>query len=269
MLKRAGHTEAVVDLCQAAGLYPAGLLCEIMDEDGEMARMPELEALCAEHGLKMCSVRQIIEYRLMGEHLVERLEPRAAGPSALPPDEAAHIARLAGPIRRGTADYVKGNRFFDLESIKEMPLLRKIGNAGMSLLNKIASGAIIIAGSGMCNGGRIRHHLKHNLWRNQSHVVFVGFQAQGTPGRALVDGVKNFKLGGEEIAVRATIHTLGGFSAHASQSQLLQWLDHFKSNKPRLFLVHGEQRAKLALQEAAGKHGWSAEIPELNQTIEF
>ena len=151
-----------------------------------------------------------------------------------------------------------------------LPVLRYSTTTEESIaLNKVASGAIIIAGSGMCNGGRIRHHLKHNLWRNQSHVVFVGFQAQGTPGRALVDGVKKFKLGGEEIAVRATIHTLGGFSAHASQTQLLQWLDHFNDNRSRLFLVHGEEQAKLTLQEAASKHGWSAEIPELNQTIEF
>ncbi|WP_373079282.1 MBL fold metallo-hydrolase RNA specificity domain-containing protein [Zhongshania sp.] len=136
-------------------------------------------------------------------------------------------------------------------------------------LNKLASGAIIIAGSGMCNGGRIRHHLKHNLWRKQSHVVFVGFQAMGTPGRALVDGDKTFKIGGDTIAVTASIHTLGGFSAHASQSQLLDWLSHFKVNKPRLFLVHGEADAKRALKEATDKNGWNATIPTLGQSVDF
>ncbi|QPG06171.1 MBL fold metallo-hydrolase [Salinimonas marina] len=134
-------------------------------------------------------------------------------------------------------------------------------------LNRIVSGAIFIAGSGMCNGGRIRHHFKHNLWRKQSHVIFVGFQAVGTPGRALVDGAKKFKIGGDEIAVKAQIHTLGGFSAHASQAQLLDWLAHFKSTKPRLFLVHGESGAKEALKQAVGAHGWQAVIPVLGQTV--
>lgn len=136
-------------------------------------------------------------------------------------------------------------------------------------LNRVVKGAIIIAGSGMCNGGRIRHHLKHNLWRRQSHVVFVGYQAVGTPGRALIDGAKNYHIGGEDIAVKAQIHTLGGFSAHASQSQLLEWLDHFQGNKPKLYLVHGEADAKQALKEAVAEKGWQAHIPTLGQSITF
>ena len=136
-------------------------------------------------------------------------------------------------------------------------------------LNKISSGAIIIAGSGMCNGGRIRHHLKHNLWRQQSHVIFVGFQAMGTPGRAIIDGATSVRMAGEEIAVKAAIHTLGGFSAHASQTQLLDWLSHFEKSRPQLFLVHGEAGAKQALKEAAQQRGWDSTIPELGQTIHF
>ncbi|GEA08114.1 hypothetical protein KUL42_28750 [Alteromonas sp. KUL42] len=135
-------------------------------------------------------------------------------------------------------------------------------------LNKVVSGAIIIAGSGMCNGGRIRHHLKQNLWRKQSHVIFVGFQAAGTPGRTLIDGAKRMKLVGEDIAVRAQIHTLGGFSAHASQQQLIDWLSHFK-NEPRVYLVHGEDGAKHTLQQAIRDSGREATIPELNQKITF
>lgn len=151
-----------------------------------------------------------------------------------------------------------------------LPILRYSTSTEESIaLNRIESGAIIIAGSGMCNGGRIRHHLKHNLWRRQSHVVFVGFQAQGTPGRALVDGAKTFNIAGDEIAVKAAIHTLGGFSAHASQTQLLAWLDHFKGNKPALYLVHGEEKAKMTLQEAAKKRDWQAGIPVLGQEITF
>ena len=134
-------------------------------------------------------------------------------------------------------------------------------------INKIESGAIVIAGSGMCTGGRIRHHFKHNLWRRNAHVIIVGFQARGTPGRALVDGAKTFRMAGEEIAVHATIHTLGGFSAHASQSQLTDWINHFKKPHPQLYLVHGETEAKLALQKHLSGEGWSAEIPHHGASI--
>ena len=136
-------------------------------------------------------------------------------------------------------------------------------------LNKIDAGIIVIAGSGMCNGGRIRHHLKHNLWRRNAHVIFVGYQAIGTPGRALVDGAKVFNIAGEKIAVNADIHTLGGFSAHASQSQLGDWLSHFSTPVPRLYLVHGETEAKQALQGFLARQGWSAEIPRTGDSISF
>jgi len=121
----------------------------------------------------------------------------------------------------------------------------------------------------MCTGGRIRHHFKHNLWRRNAHVVFVGFQAIGTPGRALVDGSKVFKIGGDKIAVNAAIHTLGGFSAHASQSQLLDWVKHFKAPRPRLFLIHGEAESKIALQQCLAKQGWPADIPRNSESISF
>ena len=134
-------------------------------------------------------------------------------------------------------------------------------------INKIENGAIIIAGSGMCNGGRIRHHLKHNLWKSNAHVVIVGYQANGTPGRALVDGAEYFRMAGEEIKVQATIHTLGGFSAHASQSQLLDWVSHFNKPQQRLFLVHGEATAKDVLRRKLVEAGWGAEIAGSAQTI--
>lgn len=117
--------------------------------------------------------------------------------------------------------------------------LTKKSNQSVNL-NKIRSGAIIVAGSGMCNGGRIKHHLKHNIWRKGCHVIMVGFQARGTLGRALVDGAKTIRLWGEEIRVEAKVHTIGGLSAHADQSGLSQWYGHFK-NKPPVVLVHGEK----------------------------
>lgn len=115
-------------------------------------------------------------------------------------------------------------------------------------LNLFKGGAIIIAGSGMCNGGRIRHHLKHNLWRENCHIVFVGFQARGTPGRAMVDGARYIRLWGETVRVRAKIHTIGGFSAHADQQGLMQWYGNFR-NKPPLILVHGERETMNCLQQ--------------------
>ena len=114
-------------------------------------------------------------------------------------------------------------------------------------INTIKSGALIIAGSGMCTGGRIRHHLKHNLWREGSHIVIVGFQARGTPGRALVDGARYLRLWGEAIRVNAKVHTIGGLSAHADQAGLGAWYGAFE-NKPRVILVHGEDLALNGLK---------------------
>ncbi|WP_349431465.1 MBL fold metallo-hydrolase RNA specificity domain-containing protein [Methylomarinum sp. Ch1-1] len=135
--------------------------------------------------------------------------------------------------------------------------------------DKVEGGAVIIAGSGMCTGGRIRHHLKYNLWRRNAHVVFVGFQAQGTLGRELVDGRKDFKIVGSEIRVEASIHTLGGFSAHADQSQLLAWAMAFEYPRPELYLVHGEPAAAMSLKTSFQRSGWPATIPQPGQQIDF
>ena len=137
-------------------------------------------------------------------------------------------------------------------------------------INRIAGGAIIIAGSGMCNGGRIRHHLKYNLWRRNAHILIVGFQAEGTLGRMLVDGNKKYiKILGAEVKVEAKIHTLGALSAHADQSQLLDWASHFKAPKPKLYLVHGEKTAALSLQSCFSRRAWPATIPKIGETISF
>ena len=137
-------------------------------------------------------------------------------------------------------------------------------------VNRIAGGAIIIAGSGMCNGGRIRHHLKYNLWRHNAHIIIPGFQAEGTLGRMIVDGKKKYlKILGSEINVAAKIHTLGALSAHADQSQLLMWASHFKEPKPRLYLIHGEKSATLSLQTCFNRTGWNANIPKVGEKITF
>jgi metallo-beta-lactamase family protein len=107
-------------------------------------------------------------------------------------------------------------------------------------LNRISGGAIIMAGSGMCNGGRVIHHLRHNLWRRECSIVFVGFAARETLARQIIDGAKTVRIFGEVIPVHARIYTINGFSAHAGQSELLDW--HRRTGKPeKTFLVHGEE----------------------------
>jgi metallo-beta-lactamase family protein len=129
-------------------------------------------------------------------------------------------------------------------------------------LNRIESGAVIIAGSGMCDGGRIRHHLQHRLSNPHTTVLIVGFQAAGTLGRELVDGRRHVWLFGEEIPVHARIATLGGFSAHADQSALLAWLSHLHAAPRHLFLVHGEPTASESLAAAIkSRLGWQAHVP--------
>ena len=150
-----------------------------------------------------------------------------------------------------------------------LPVLRFTRETEESMaLNRIESGAIIIAGSGMCTGGRIRHHLKHNLWKRKTHVLIVGYQAFGTLGRKLVDGAKRVRILGQEIAVNARIHTLGGFSAHAGQDQLVTWAKHFQKPRPRLFLVHGEPKSMEALQSRlAHELHWEAVMPEEGESF--
>ncbi|KSJ74774.1 MBL fold metallo-hydrolase [Pseudomonas aeruginosa] len=165
-------------------------------------------------------------------------------------------------------EYIRGTGTTRLE--EWLPVLRVTRSADESMaINRIKSGAVIIAGSGMCTGGRIVHHFKHNLWRPECHVVFPGFQARGTLGRNIVDGASAVRVFHQRIAVKAQIHTLGGFSAHAGQSQLLDWVGHF-AHRPALYLIHGEREKMEALQGAIRERlDWDAEIPEPGERIEI
>ncbi|HQR50288.1 MAG TPA: MBL fold metallo-hydrolase [Methylophilaceae bacterium] len=153
------------------------------------------------------------------------------------------------------------------ERRKELPDIRFTQTVEESMaLNDIKSGAIIISASGMCDAGRIKHHLRYNLNRPQSSIIFTGFQAEGTLGRRLVDGAKLARIFGEEIVVRADIYTIGGLSAHADQAGLLEWLGYFKHTPRQTFVVHGES---ATAEQFAGlirsRLGWNARTPEMGE----
>lgn len=134
-------------------------------------------------------------------------------------------------------------------------------------LNNMEQPAIIISASGMADAGRILHHLKHNLWRPESSVLFVGYQAQESLGRRLIEGVKRVKILGEEISVRAEIHNMDGFSAHADRSQLLDWLEHFTGKPANIFLVHGESDMSEPFAKLVEERlGVSTYIPSYGET---
>ena len=154
-----------------------------------------------------------------------------------------------------TRVFLKHPECFDKETLelitkgqfpKGTPILKFSETPEESMsINRIRSGAIIIASSGMCEAGRVRHHLKHNLWRDECSIVFVGFQAQGTLGRQIVDGAKTVKLFSEVVAVRAKVYTIGGLSAHADKNGLMDWLTHFSKKPKKVFIVHGEEKTSI------------------------
>lgn len=173
--------------------------------------------------------------------------------------------------------YWENHHLYDEEATR----LRK-ENGGMPLLpnlrltrdtedsiaiNRIRSGAIIIAGSGMCNGGRIVHHLKHNLPDSRHHVIIVGYQAYGSTGRRLVDGSETVRIHGEDVPVRAQIHTVGGLSAHGDQDDLARWYECMQ-NRPPVWLVHGEREAQLAFKDyLQQRNGAQVHIPDPGERL--
>jgi metallo-beta-lactamase family protein len=135
-------------------------------------------------------------------------------------------------------------------------------------LNLVRSGAIIIAASGMCEAGRIRHHLERNIERSECGILFTGFQAQGTRGRRIVDGARSVRLFGNELAVRARVYTLGGLSAHADRDALLGWLRQFRNPPSQTYAVHGEAETAAAFAAAiADELGWRAQAAVRGETV--
>lgn len=199
-----------------------------------------------------------------------------------------HLGALEGKLRPGlpvfldspmaisaTEIFRRHSECFDrpfLDRLREsdpftMPNLRFTRDVEQSMaINRIESGAVILAGSGMCSGGRVRHHLKHNLWRDRCSIVFVGYAAEGTLARRIIDGARSVHLFGEDIQVRAQVWTINGFSAHADQGALLSWLGG--SPRREVLLVHGEyDRGMAAMGVALQQRGIVSRIPGMHETI--
>jgi metallo-beta-lactamase family protein len=137
-------------------------------------------------------------------------------------------------------------------------------------LNELQGAAVIISASGMCEAGRIKHHLKHNLWRPGAHILFVGYQAEGTLGRRIKDGADHVTILGEEIAVQAHVHAIEGFSAHGDRDDLRYWIGGFKEKPRRVFVTHGEAESRQAWAATLQtEFGISPVLPELGQEFDL
>ena len=174
---------------------------------------------------------------------------------------------------RATAIFHQHAGYFDEEATRllkrgedplSLPQLHFTETTEASMaINEAPGPAIVISASGMADAGRIKHHLKHNLWREGASVVIVGFQAQGTTGRKIVDGAEKVRIFNEDVAVKAKVYTINGFSAHAGQTQLLDWLSHFENQAMQVFLVHGEYSAQQVLAGLIHeKFGFEVLIPD-------
>ena len=179
-----------------------------------------------------------------------------------------------------TKVYGRNSELFDAEALgmvesgelrKNLDCATPTTSPGESrALNSVKGPCLVMAGSGMCTGGRIMHHLRHNLPIPETAVLIVGFQSPGTLGRKLVDGAESVMIFGEEIPVRASIHTMGGFSAHADQTGLLDWFGTIAPAKPRTIITHGEDRARTALSDLIrSRFGMASECPALDDVIEI
>jgi len=135
-------------------------------------------------------------------------------------------------------------------------------------INDLPGPCLVMAGAGMCNAGRILHHLRQNLWKPETHVVIVGYQAADSLGRRLVEGEKRVSIHGEKVAVKGKIHTLGGFSAHAGRTDLLNWFAALAPGRPQVILTHGEDRSRQSLADAIrSAHGLTALLPAVGESL--
>ena len=205
-----------------------------------------------------------------------------------------HISRLAREKRipylmtflnspmavKITKVFKRSQRFFDKETLDlfkkgqspfDFPGLRLVESVEASkAINQIRGSAIIMAGSGMITGGRIKHHLITNITRSESTLLFVGFQAAGTLGRRILDGSPEVRIHGQIYPVKMRLEQIEGFSAHAGKSELIRWLDHFKHPPDRVFLTHGEEKSIMSLSgHLRSKGGWKVEAPRYQEEFEL
>jgi metallo-beta-lactamase family protein len=135
-------------------------------------------------------------------------------------------------------------------------------------INSMSEPCIILAGSGMCTAGRIKHHIANNVEDEKNTLLFVGFQVEGTLGSIIKGGAKKINLLGKEVSVNAKVESIEGFSAHADRNGLMEWLGSY-SEKPKVFIIHGEENQQGALAERLKKDGYECVIPSLNEKIEL
>lgn len=165
---------------------------------------------------------------------------------------------LSGYLDEEALELVRGG-----EDMFSFPSLRLCETSDESRqLNADASPKVIISASGMCDAGRVRHHLKHNLWRSECAVVFVGYQAEGSFGRRLLDGARTVRLFGEEIAVNAHIVNFPGLSSHADKNGLLEWIEAYSPRPDHVFVVHGDAEVAPVYADTLRQRGFSAHAPE-------
>ena len=179
-----------------------------------------------------------------------------------------------------TRIFKRSKRFFDKQTLDlfrkgqspfDFPGLRLVQSIEASkAINEIRGSAIIMAGSGMITGGRIKHHLIRNITRRESTLLFVGYQALGTLGRLILDGKKDVRIHGQLYPVRMRIEQILGFSAHADRSDLIRWLEHFKHPPRRVFLTHGEEKSIMSLSRyLRSKEGWEVTAPKYQEEFKL
>ncbi|WP_243309934.1 MBL fold metallo-hydrolase RNA specificity domain-containing protein [Fundidesulfovibrio agrisoli] len=237
------------------------------DPDTSLEELGQAISYSYAHGEKVIIPAFAVERTQEVLYSLHMLSKSGKLPKDMPVFVDSPLAIRATEIFRQHPEYMEtdiGKGMQNGEDPFSLPNLRFTLTADESRsINSMDGPAIVISASGMCNAGRIKHHLRHNIWRKGASIVFVGYQGQGTPGRKIVDGAKTIKIMGEDLQVAAKVWTIGGFSAHAGQSQILQWLGHFKKNGMEVFLVHGESDAMSTLAGLIeSRFGFTVHMPE-------
>lgn len=264
----------LVEDAETPGIEPDYLFLESTygdrDHKNEISSLDELAAAIDysySRGEKVIIPAFAVERTQEVLYSLHQLHKRGSLPADLPVYVDSPLATKATDIFRRFPEYFDA----DTRAIMaagddpfEVPNLTfTLSTEESQAINAMEGPAVIISASGMCNAGRVKHHLRHNLWRPGASVVFVGFQAMGTPGRKLVDGAKNIRILNEDVTVKAKIFTIGGFSAHAGQSQILQWLENVPRKNMTVVLVHGEDKAQTALADIIrARFGLNVTIPD-------